>query len=58
MLVVDTSGLDRIISWDPAQGVVECEPGVTIEQLWPGISGANRVYAYAPEGAEISVSHA
>jgi decaprenylphospho-beta-D-ribofuranose 2-oxidase len=33
-LVVDTTGLDRITAWDPALGVIECEPGVTIEQLW------------------------
>ncbi|MEZ4365064.1 MAG: FAD-binding oxidoreductase [Kofleriaceae bacterium] len=33
-LVVDTTGLDRILAWDPATGVVDAEPGVTIEQLW------------------------
>ena len=33
-LVVDTSRLDRMLSWDPVRGVVEAEPGLTIEGLW------------------------
>ncbi|MHB8418115.1 MAG: FAD-binding oxidoreductase [Myxococcales bacterium] len=33
-LVVDTSGLNRILSWEPATGVAEVEPGVTIADLW------------------------
>lgn len=33
-LVVGTEHLDRIISWNAGSGVVEMEPGVTIEQLW------------------------
>lgn len=32
--VIDTSRLDRIESWDPQTGVVEAQPGVTIERLW------------------------
>jgi hypothetical protein len=31
---------------------------LTIAQLWPGVAGANRVYAMAPDGSELSVSHA
>lgn len=31
---------------------------LTLEQVFPGVTGANRVYALAPEGAVVSVSHA
>ncbi len=33
-LVIDTTGMNRILSWDPTTGVVDVEPGVTIEGLW------------------------
>jgi FAD/FMN-containing dehydrogenase len=33
-IVLDTSGLNRITKWDPASGLVACEPGVTLQQLW------------------------
>ncbi len=33
-LVVDLRQLTRVSSWEPAHGVFECEPGVTIEGLW------------------------
>jgi FAD/FMN-containing dehydrogenase len=33
-LVVDTSGLNRILAWDKQSGVAEVEPGVTIGDLW------------------------
>lgn len=33
-LVIGTEKLNRILSWDPASGVLEAEPGVTIEDLW------------------------
>jgi decaprenylphospho-beta-D-ribofuranose 2-oxidase len=33
-LVVDLTRLSRVTDWDPATGIVEVEPGVTIEQLW------------------------
>lgn len=35
--VLDVRGMNRILAWDPATGVAECEPGVTIEQLWKTI---------------------
>lgn len=31
---------------------------LTLAQLWPGVAGANRVYALSFEGASVSVSHA
>ncbi|HLF73648.1 MAG TPA: FAD-binding oxidoreductase [Anaerolineales bacterium] len=33
-IVLDLSGMDRILEWDPASGLVRCEPGVTLRQLW------------------------
>lgn len=33
-IVLDTSRMNRILSWDPHSGVITMEPGVTIEQLW------------------------
>jgi decaprenylphospho-beta-D-ribofuranose 2-oxidase len=33
-IMLDLSGVNRILEWDPASGVVRCEPGVTLEQLW------------------------
>lgn len=33
-IVLDLSALNRILAWDPTSGVVRCEPGVTLEQLW------------------------
>jgi decaprenylphospho-beta-D-ribofuranose 2-oxidase len=32
--VLDTSRMSRILAWDPQSGVITCEPGVTIAQLW------------------------
>jgi decaprenylphospho-beta-D-ribofuranose 2-oxidase len=33
-LVLDLTRLNRILSWDPAGGIITVEPGVTIKQLW------------------------
>ena len=33
-IILDMSGLNRILEWDPTSGVVRCESGVTLEQLW------------------------
>lgn len=33
-LVVDATGLNRVLRWEPATGIFEAEPGVTIEGLW------------------------
>ena len=33
-IVLDLSGLNRLLEWDPASGLVRCEPGVTLQQLW------------------------
>lgn len=41
------------IRYDPGQG----ERNVFLSELFPGIS-ATRLYAYAPTGAEVMVSHA
>lgn len=41
------------VRYNPGQG----ERNVALSDLFPGISAA-RVYAYAPDGAEVMVSHA
>ncbi len=35
--VLDISRMNRFVSWDAERGVVEAEPGVTIEMLWKHI---------------------
>jgi FAD/FMN-containing dehydrogenase len=35
--VLDISSMDRVLSFDPATGVIEAEGGVTIEKLWKTI---------------------
>ena len=32
--LLDTSALTRVLAWDPDAGVVDVEPGVSVEQLW------------------------
>jgi decaprenylphospho-beta-D-ribofuranose 2-oxidase len=33
-IVLEITRMNRILSWDPATGIITCEAGVTIEQLW------------------------
>jgi decaprenylphospho-beta-D-ribofuranose 2-oxidase len=33
-IVLDLSGMNRIVSWDKEAGLVTAEPGVTLQQLW------------------------
>ena len=33
-LVIDATGLNRMLNWDPSTGVLEAEAGLTIEGLW------------------------
>jgi FAD/FMN-containing dehydrogenase len=33
-IVLDLRGMNQILEWDRATGVVRCEAGVTLEQLW------------------------
>jgi len=33
-IVLDMSAMSQILEWDSASGVVRCQPGVTLEQLW------------------------
>ena len=33
-IVLDMTGMNQILEWDPASGVVRCESGVTLQQLW------------------------
>ena len=36
-IVIDMSGMNRIINWDPVTGRVTAEAGVTIQQLWQSV---------------------
>ena len=33
-IVLETRRLNRVLDWDPAQGIIRIEPGVSIGQLW------------------------
>ncbi len=33
-LVLDMTQMNRVIAWNPDSGVIDVEPGVTVEQLW------------------------
>lgn len=33
-ILLDLTAMNQILEWDPATGVVRCEPGVTLEKLW------------------------
>lgn len=33
-IMLDMSAMNQILEWDPATGVVRCEPGVTLQKLW------------------------
>ncbi|GAB4429850.1 MAG: FAD-binding oxidoreductase [Anaerolineales bacterium] len=33
-IVLDMTGMNRIVEWDAGSGLVRCEAGVTLEQLW------------------------
>jgi decaprenylphospho-beta-D-ribofuranose 2-oxidase len=33
-VVIDITRMNRILDWNPETGRIECEPGVTIEDLW------------------------
>ncbi len=33
-IMLDLSAMNKILEWDAATGLVRCEPGVTLEQLW------------------------
>ena len=33
-IVLDLTGMNQIVAWDAGSGLVRCEAGVTLEQLW------------------------
>ena len=33
-IVLDMSAMDKILEWESASGLVRCEPGITLKQLW------------------------
>lgn len=42
------------VRYNPGQG----EKNVLLADLFPGLTGANRVYAYSPDATQVVVSHA
>lgn len=48
------SNASGALRYNPGQG----ERNASLTDLFPGISGANRVYAWAQDGASVVVSHA
>jgi FAD/FMN-containing dehydrogenase len=38
-IVIDLSRMKRILEFDPITGIVKCEPGVTIQELWHYVIG-------------------
>lgn len=46
------------------EGAIELLPyqimaaDITLAELWPGVTGANRLWGYSDNGATVSVSHA
>ena len=33
-IVLDMSGMNQILEWDASSGLIRCESGVTLRQLW------------------------
>lgn len=33
-IALDLTGMNRVLEWDPEQGIVRVEPGVTVRDLW------------------------
>lgn len=46
--------VDGAVRYNPGQG----EKNASLSDLFPGVASVARVYAYAPTGAEVMVSHA
>jgi FAD/FMN-containing dehydrogenase len=38
-IVIDIRRMNRVLAWNPETGIIEIEPGVTIQQLWQYIIG-------------------
>jgi len=51
---VAPTDLSGAVRYNPGQG----ERNVALTDLFPGVSGANRVYAWSQDGAQVVVSHA
>jgi decaprenylphospho-beta-D-ribofuranose 2-oxidase len=33
-IILDLQSLDRILEWQPETGIIRCQPGVTLKQVW------------------------
>ncbi len=56
--VLDTSGMDRILAFDPERGLVTVEPGVTIRDLWRSVVAFGWWPAVVPGTMAVSVGGA
>ncbi|MFH2039290.1 MAG: FAD-binding oxidoreductase [Chloroflexota bacterium] len=36
-IILDLQAINRILKWDPETGLISCQPGVTLKQLWQHI---------------------
>ena len=47
-IVCDTSGLDQILAWDPAEGVIDVEPGVPLHKILARVIPENWMLPVVP----------
>ncbi|GAB4141414.1 MAG: FAD-binding oxidoreductase [Planctomycetota bacterium] len=57
-LVLDTTGMKRILSFDPLRGLITVEPGVTIRELWRHVIPYGFWPAVVPGTMEVSAGGA
>lgn len=60
VLILGTAGAFEPVSTDGAisYGPGEGEMAAALADLFPGVAGADRLYAYAPAGGRVMISHA
>ena len=57
-IILDTSLMNRILNWNPESGVIEVEPGVTIEQVLLRTAGDGWVFPVMPGTRFVSMAGA
>ena len=54
-MIIDTTPMHKILSWDPTQGIMEVEPGVTLRQVVQ-VAAKDGWWPYAsPSTAEVTI---
>lgn len=51
---VAPGSIDGALRYNPGQG----EMGASVAEMFPGVSGANRIWAYCDNASQVVVSHA